>query len=89
MLVGFNLGPLTILASVFTTLTVFNLLFARWLLKERVTRAKVLGCCLVLLGAVAHTHAIGRIQSQPAPPPETGSSGTWLSKATGVGKQKA
>ena len=40
-IVGFNLGPFTVLASVFTTLLVFNLVFAHWLLGESVTREKV------------------------------------------------
>ena len=53
--VGFNLGPFTVLASVFTTLLVFNLAFARWLLGETITRDKVASACLVLLGAVIST----------------------------------
>ena len=53
--VGFNLGPFTVLASVFTTLLVFNLGFARWLLQETITRDKVASCGLVLLGAVVST----------------------------------
>ena len=54
-IVGFSLGSFTVLASVFTTLLVFNLFFARWLLHESITRTKVAGCCLVLLGAVIST----------------------------------
>ena len=54
-IVGFNLGPFTVLASVFTTLLVFNLAFAHWLLGETITRDKVTSSCLVLLGAVIST----------------------------------
>ena len=54
-IVGFNLGPFTVLASVFTTLLVFNLAFAHWLLGETITRDKVASACLVLLGAVIST----------------------------------
>ena len=54
-IVGFNLGPFTVLASVFTTLLVFNLGFAHWLLHESITRDKVASSCLVLLGAVIST----------------------------------
>jgi drug/metabolite transporter (DMT)-like permease len=54
-IVGFNLGPFTVLASVFTTLLVFNLGFAHWLLGETITRDKVASSCLVLLGAVIST----------------------------------
>ena len=54
-IVGFNLGPFTVLASVFTTLLVFNLAFAHWLLGETITRDKVISSCLVLLGAVIST----------------------------------
>ena len=49
---AFNLGPFTILASVFVgTLLITNLVFGRWLLKERLTPPKVLGSLTVLTGA--------------------------------------
>ena len=44
-IVGFNLGPFTVLASVFTTLLVFNLAFAHWLLGETLNRDKVTIAC--------------------------------------------
>ena len=43
------------MAQVFTTLLVFNLAFAHWLLGETITRDKVASACLVLLGAVIST----------------------------------
>ena len=50
--VGFNIGPFTILSSVFVgTLLVANLFFGRWLLKEPLSAFKVSGSFLVLLGA--------------------------------------
>lgn len=49
---GFNLGPFTICASVFVgTLLCTNLVFGRWLLREELTVPKVLGAFLVLAGA--------------------------------------
>ena len=39
----------------FTTLLVFNLAFAHWLLGETITRDKVASACLVLLGAIIST----------------------------------
>jgi hypothetical protein len=50
--VGFNLGPLTILGSVFVgALLVVNLFLGHWLLKEELTHSKVVGTLLVLAGA--------------------------------------
>jgi len=49
--IGFNYGPMTVLASVFTTLLIFNLFFAKWLLNESITPPKVAGAVLVLVGA--------------------------------------
>jgi len=51
-ILALNLGPLTVLASVFSTLIIFNLVFAHLLLREPITRGKVAGCLVVLLGAV-------------------------------------
>lgn len=66
--IGFNLGPLTILASVFTTLLGFNLLFARWLLKEEVTWPKIWGTLLIFIGAVTCTGGTPRgVQTEFSP----------------------
>jgi len=46
-------GPLSLLAGCFTTLLVFNLIFARCLLGERITLPKVVGSAVILLGVVA------------------------------------
>ena len=43
-------GPLALLASVFTTLLVFNAIFARVLLGEALTRPKLMGCGTILAG---------------------------------------
>ena len=45
-------GPLALLASVFTTLLVFNCVFARCLLGEALTPPKLAGCGVILGGVV-------------------------------------
>jgi len=45
-------GPLSLLGSVFTTLLAFNLLFARTLLNESLTRSKLIGATIIFVGAV-------------------------------------
>ena len=57
-ILGFNLGPMTVLASVFTSLLVFNLIFARWLLHEEITPPKVGGALLILVGACVCTASV-------------------------------
>jgi multidrug transporter EmrE-like cation transporter len=52
-IVGFNLGPLTILGSIFVgALLVTNLFLGHWLLREEVTVTKVVGSLLVLCGSI-------------------------------------
>ena len=48
--IALNYGPLTVFGSVFTTLLIFNLVFARWLLREVITPPKVVGAVLIVLG---------------------------------------
>lgn len=48
--VALNFGPLSLLAGVFSTLLVFNMIFARWLLGEVLTPPKTAGSVLILLG---------------------------------------
>lgn len=48
--VALGYGPLTVLSSIFTTLLIFNLFFAKWLLRERITPPKVVGAALIILG---------------------------------------
>ena len=43
-------APLSLLGGIFTTLLVFNLLFAKVLLGEVLTRRKVAGCLVIFLG---------------------------------------
>lgn len=43
-------GPLSLLAGVYSTLLVFNMIFARWLLGEVLTLPKTAGSILILLG---------------------------------------
>lgn len=45
-------GPLLLLADVFTTLLVFNMLFARYFLREELTAPRVTGAVLILCGVV-------------------------------------
>jgi len=45
-------GPWSVLSSVWTLLLVFNLILARCLLAETITRAKFVGSCVVIGGAV-------------------------------------
>jgi drug/metabolite transporter (DMT)-like permease len=45
-------GPLSLLAGVFTTLLIFNLLFARLLLGEVLTFHKVVGAIFILCGVI-------------------------------------
>ena len=49
---AFNLGPLSVLGSVFSVLLVFNLVFARKLLGEEITAVKVAVSMCILLGAL-------------------------------------
>jgi hypothetical protein len=56
--VGFNMGPFTILGSIFVgVLLVTNLVLGHWLLREELTMTKVLGSLLVLAGAIVCTAA--------------------------------
>ena len=50
--VSLGYGPLSLLAGVFTTLLVFNLIFARCLLGERLSLYKIGGACTILAGVV-------------------------------------
>lgn len=45
-------GPLSLLAGVFTTLLVFNMIFAKYFLAEELTPPRVMGAVLILCGAV-------------------------------------
>eukprot|EP00811_Abedinium_folium_P034752 NODE_7608_length_1564_cov_5.897008.p1 GENE.NODE_7608_length_1564_cov_5.897008~~NODE_7608_length_1564_cov_5.897008.p1 ORF type:complete len:520 (+),score=108.61 NODE_7608_length_1564_cov_5.897008:176-1561(+) len=45
-----QLGPFALLASVFTTMLVFNLLFAHLILGEKLTKPTIAACFLVCLG---------------------------------------
>lgn len=49
---AFNLGPFSVLGSVFSLVLVFNLIFARCLLKETITWPKIASSVTILLGAV-------------------------------------
>ena len=57
-IIGFNLASMTVLASVFTSLLVFNLIFAHWLLGEEITAPKVAGAVLILVGASICTASV-------------------------------
>eukprot|EP00812_Abedinium_dasypus_P013486 NODE_698_length_1401_cov_248.054978.p1 GENE.NODE_698_length_1401_cov_248.054978~~NODE_698_length_1401_cov_248.054978.p1 ORF type:complete len:427 (+),score=109.13 NODE_698_length_1401_cov_248.054978:83-1282(+) len=52
-----QLGPFALLASVFTTLLVFNMIFARLLLGEELTQPRIAGSLLVCLGVALITVA--------------------------------
>ena len=57
-IVGYNMGPITVLGSVFVgVVLVTNLVLGRWLLQEELTPTKVVGSSLVLTGAVMCTAA--------------------------------
>ena len=57
-IVGYNMGPITVLGSVFVgVVLVTNLVLGRWLLREELTPTKVVGSLLVLTGAVMCTAA--------------------------------
>lgn len=45
-------GPLSLLAGVFTTLLIFNLIFARLLLGEKLTPYKIIGALFILIGVI-------------------------------------
>ena len=49
--VALQYGPLSVLASVFTTVLIFNVLLARLLLGEQLTLPKVAGAVVILVGA--------------------------------------
>jgi hypothetical protein len=53
--VGFSFGPFSVLGSVFSLVLVFNLLFARWLLREQITTPKIASSATILLGAILCT----------------------------------
>ena len=53
--VAFNLGPFSVLGSVFTVVLVFNLLFARSLLGEALSWPKLASSGTILVGAVTCT----------------------------------
>lgn len=46
-------GPLSLLAGIFTTLLVFNMLFSWYMLGEELTSARIVGSVLILIGVVA------------------------------------
>mmetsp|Transcript_30337 Transcript_30337/g.79533 ORF Transcript_30337/g.79533 Transcript_30337/m.79533 type:complete len:341 (+) Transcript_30337:55-1077(+) len=50
--IAFRFGPQSVLASVFSTLLIFNLVFARCVLGESVTGRKLAGSAVILTGAV-------------------------------------
>lgn len=52
---AFNLGPFSVLGSVFTVVLIFNLIFARWLLKETITWPKIASSATILVGAIICT----------------------------------
>ncbi|KAL1504123.1 hypothetical protein AB1Y20_010533 [Prymnesium parvum] len=52
---AFNLGPLSVLSSVFMTLLIWNLALSRLLLREAVDLPKVAGSAIVFVGAVTCT----------------------------------
>ena len=57
-IVGYNMGPITVLGSVFVgVVLVTNLVLGRWLLREELTPTKVVGSLFVLSGAVMCTAA--------------------------------
>mmetsp|Transcript_3258 Transcript_3258/g.7755 ORF Transcript_3258/g.7755 Transcript_3258/m.7755 type:complete len:457 (+) Transcript_3258:23-1393(+) len=47
-----TLGPLFLMGGVFTLLLVFNMVFARLILSERITRSKVAGSATIITGVV-------------------------------------
>lgn len=61
-------GPLTVLASVFTLLLIFNLFFARWLLHETITPPKILGAVFIVVGAGTSTLGTPGLLSGESPP---------------------
>lgn len=50
--VGLNFAPLSMCGAIFATVLVFNLFFASFFLGEQLSKKKVLGCMLVLVGVV-------------------------------------
>ena len=52
---AWSLGPQSALGSIFSILLIFNLIFARWLLKETITTAKVASSLVILAGAITCT----------------------------------
>ena len=67
-MVAFQLGPLSVLGSVFSVLLVFNLLFAKWMLDESIDRYKIFGSLIILLGAVfASIGAPKKVKTQFTP----------------------
>jgi hypothetical protein len=60
--------PLSLLSCLFLTLLVFNLAFSKYLLHEQLTRPRVLGSAVVLVGACLC--AIGTSVGQPGVPTE-------------------
>ena len=52
---GYNLGPITVLGSIFSSTLVFNLLFARFMLKETITRPKIASSLAIVAGAILCT----------------------------------
>ena len=52
---AWSLGPQSALGSIFSILLIFNLIFARWLLKETITTAKVASSLIILAGAITCT----------------------------------
>ena len=52
---AYNLGPLSVLGSVFSTTLAFNLVFSRWLLKEQLTHPKIASAVTIGAGAIVCT----------------------------------
>uniref|UniRef100_A0A7S4F4V2 Magnesium transporter n=1 Tax=Chrysotila carterae TaxID=13221 RepID=A0A7S4F4V2_CHRCT len=46
-----SFGPLSVLGSLFTTLLVFNMIFARYMLGEELEPPRVIGALIILIGA--------------------------------------
>ena len=63
-------GSWSVLSSVFSTCLAFNLVFARLILKERLTPPKILSALLIMLGAVVTVAGTPTVVAPPLSPEE-------------------
>jgi hypothetical protein len=49
-MMGLSFAPLSLMTAVFASVLVFNVVFSNWITKEQLTKAKLKGCAVIVVG---------------------------------------